>query len=32
MLNLAVNLYPILHLRLARARVAALLARGDRGP
>jgi hypothetical protein len=30
-LNLAVNLYPILHLRLSRARVAALLARGDRG-
>jgi hypothetical protein len=31
MLNLAVNLYPILHLRLTRARVAALPACGDRG-
>ena len=30
-LNLVGNLYPILHLRLSRARVAALQARGDRG-
>jgi hypothetical protein len=29
-LNLAGNLYPVLHLRLSRARVTALLPRGDR--